>query len=137
MYPLAIVHTIGSPLALTSRPYAERAWQAYRDWPSATNGGVEIIHGEATRVNIKDKVITYDSQTGESTGAGKELLYDYLIVTTGLGRAWPVAPVRPTKHEYLVDAERYALELEQTNGPIIIVGGGMFAQYNSSDRSGS
>lgn len=128
---------MGSPLALISRSYAERAWQAYRDWSSVTNGGVNVIHGEATRVNIKNKVITYDPQTTETTDAGKELLYDYLIVATGLGRTWPVAPVRPTKHEYLVDAKGYARELEQTDGPIIIVGGGMFFQYNSSIQSGN
>lgn len=126
---------MGSPLALISRSYAESAWQAYRDWPSVTNGGVNVVHGEATRVNIKNKVITYDPQTTETTDAGKELLYDYLIVATGLGRTWPVAPVRSTKHEYLVDAKGYARELEQTDGPIIIVGGGMFFQYNSSIRS--
>lgn len=117
---------MGSPLTLTSHTYAERAWQAYRDWPSFMNGGVKFVHGKATRVNVKEKIITYDSQTTESGDARKEMPYDYLIITTGLGRTWPAAPVCPKKHEYLVDAEKYSRELEQTEGPIIIVGGGKF-----------
>ncbi|KAE8371826.1 hypothetical protein BDV26DRAFT_298439 [Aspergillus bertholletiae] len=117
-------HTMGSPLALTSRTYAEKAWQAYRDLPSFTNGGVNVVHGEATNVNMKDKIITYDSQGTECGDARQEMPYDYLIVTTGLGRTWPIAPVHSKKYEYLGHVERYSQELNKTKGPIIVVGGG-------------
>lgn len=120
---------MGSPLALTSRTYAERAWQAYREFSSFAEYGVNLVHGEATRVNVKDKVITYadDSKTHSRDDVSREMPYDYLIVSTGLGRTWPASPVRATKQEYIVDAERYSRELANTEGPIGIVGGGKSA----------
>ncbi|KAJ5482529.1 hypothetical protein N7475_001341, partial [Penicillium sp. IBT 31633x] len=117
-------HTMGSLLALTSRTYAESAWQPYRDLPSFTNGGVNIVHGEATRVDVKNKTITYNSQATDFGGASKEMPYDYLIVTTGLDRSWPITPVCPTKHEYMAHTDKYARELQEVHGDIIIVGGG-------------
>lgn len=122
-----LVHTMGSLLALTSRTYAESAWQPYRDLPSFTNGGVNIVHGEATRVDVKNKTITYNSQATDFGGASKEMPYDYLIVTTGLDRSWPITPVCPTKHEYMAHTDKYARELQEVHGDIIIVGGGKFS----------
>lgn len=116
---------MGSPLALTSRAYAERAWQNYKDYASFKQGGVRVVHGETTRVNVQDKIITYESRDAtESAVARQEMPYDYLVVATGLGRTWPAAPVHSTRREYLVDAEKYSRDLERVQGAIIIVGGG-------------
>lgn len=116
---------MGSPLALTSRLYADKAWQAYRDCTSFRQGGVRVVHGEATRVDVRNKIIAYESH-GDEPGeiVRKTMPYDYLVVTTGLGRTWPAAPIHSTKSEYLGDAEKYSRELERVHGAIVIVGGG-------------
>lgn len=126
MSPACTVHTMGSPLALTTPGYAERAWRGYADCSSLERAGVEFIHGQVSSVDVLDKVVKYQTLTSSPTESvvSTEIHYDYLIAATGLNRAWPIVPFHYTKHTYLKDIEGQRTGLEQVKGAIVIVGGG-------------
>lgn len=125
MNPECIVHTMGAPMALTTRGYAERAWKGYADCSSLERAGVEFIHGQVSSVDVLDKVVKYQTLTSSPTkSVSAEIHYDYLIAATGLNRPWPIVPFHCTKHTYLKDIEEQRTDLEQVKGAIVIVGGG-------------
>ncbi len=59
-------HLIGSPLALASKEYSEKAWARYQDIPAL--GAQEVSHaqGSVTQIDVAKKVASIvDSNTKE------------------------------------------------------------------------
>ncbi|KAL3419508.1 hypothetical protein PVAG01_09730 [Phlyctema vagabunda] len=114
-------HVIGSPLALASSEYADKAWTKFEDLPAFRGGGLSYQHGSARNVDTERKVATvFDSITGKEF----EENYDYLIAGTGLRRAWPAVPHSFKREDYLTEAGDHIKSVQNASQGIVVIGGG-------------
>ncbi|KAI1324317.1 FAD/NAD(P)-binding domain-containing protein [Xylariaceae sp. FL0255] len=114
-------HVIGSPLALSSHKYAEKAWVDYGHVKILQRPNVTFIQGTVARVNCEDKTATV-SET--RTGKTRVERYDFFIAATGLRRAWPVVPQALDRDAYLAEVGAHIDKVLNSTAPILVVGGG-------------
>lgn len=117
-------HLIGSPLALADETYTPKAWVKYTDIPALTHPKIHIIRGTVTSVDAAAKTTTIlDTADG---GTPRDLTYDYLVVATGLRRAWPVVPQSLRRETYLAEAGVHisAVRAAPRDAGVVVVGGG-------------
>ncbi|KAL8350006.1 hypothetical protein RB598_005376 [Gaeumannomyces tritici] len=114
-------HIIGSPLALASNEYAEKAWVKFEDVAALQQPNIRIIQGSVTRVDAESKTATI-TPTG-STGA-REAAYDFLVAASGLRRVWPVVPQSLRRKQYLFEAGDHADAVSRAAHGVLVVGGG-------------
>ncbi|RPB08768.1 FAD/NAD(P)-binding domain-containing protein [Morchella conica CCBAS932] len=113
-----IFHTMGAPLAHTSKAFAPTAWQTFSSVGPLNRPNVRILNGRATGIDLAAKMATY------STGKTEECVeYDYLVVSTGSKRSWPIVPKALDKVSYLKDAETHINSLENASS-VVVIGGG-------------
>lgn len=62
----------------------------------------------------------------DAAGSSQTLDYDYIIISSGLRRPWPVVPRSRTMSSYLTDASTFTEKIvgAQKLG-VVVVGGGM------------
>lgn len=105
----------------------------YDDIPALKNPKISrIIQGTAKHVdptNMRATVIVTTNTTSTTTKTQEEhhLDYDYLVVGTGLRRAWPVAPRSTTREQYLAEAAAYVRDTvggDDDAASVVVVGGG-------------
>lgn len=141
-----IFHTMGAPMAHTSRHFTSEAWMAYKDIKYLSNGNVKVLQGRVVNVDMASKIASYteiparnesDSSKQLRSTAGQRLQidsadpvlatkfvpYDYLVVATGMQRAWPIVPRSLIKTCYVHDAEKHIGKLSDAKR-IVVVGGG-------------
>ena len=141
-----IFHTMGAPMAHTSKDFVSEAWMPYKDVKYLTDENVKILRGRAVNIDMATKIATYmevDShdasnsseqfqplisqspqiESGEKAVTIKRVPYDYLVVATGMQRAWPIVPKSLTKEGYVRDAEKHIGKLNGAEH-IAVVGGG-------------
>lgn len=97
-------HVIGSPLALASSSYAQKAWIKFHDVPGLQHPAVNIVHGSVTKVDLGAKIATI--VPNDSTGSVQHK-YDYLVAASGLRRVWPVVPQQLKRKDYLKEAHSH------------------------------
>ncbi|KAK5627866.1 hypothetical protein RRF57_003581 [Xylaria bambusicola] len=114
-------HLIGSPLAMASREYAEKAWVEYKHVKVLQRPNVTFIQGTVANVDCENKKATISEHKTQKT---REESYDFFIGTTGLRRAWPVAPQSLTREEYLVEVGTHCDKVVNSTAPVLVVGGG-------------
>ncbi|KAI1410576.1 FAD/NAD(P)-binding domain-containing protein [Hypoxylon sp. FL1857] len=114
-------HVIGSPLALASHSYAEKAWVNYKNIPVLQRPNVRFVHGTVSKIDPESKTATIIEQpnSGERAEA-----YDYFVAATGLRRVWPVVPQSAKKEDYLKEAGRHIDAVINSIAPVLVVGGG-------------
>jgi hypothetical protein len=112
---------MGAPLAHTSANFASEAWLHYRDIRALTMNGARVLQGKAVGLDMDAKVVSYSADGMEPQG----IPYDYLVVASGINRAWPVVPRALSKKPYLQDARAFIDKLSTARN-IVIVGGGEF-----------
>lgn len=118
LIPIEKVHTMGAPLAHTSKAFAPAAWQTFSSVGPLNRANVRILNGRATGIDPAAKMATY------STGKTEECVeYDYLVASTGSKRSWPIVPKALDKISYLKDAETHISSLENASS-VVVVGGG-------------
>ncbi|KAI3392537.1 hypothetical protein diail_5548 [Diaporthe ilicicola] len=70
--------------------YAAKAWVNYEDIPALKTPKLTVVQGKVTSVDPSSKrAMVLEA----ATQSPRELAYDYLVVATGLRRAWPVVPL--------------------------------------------
>ncbi|POS77775.1 oxidoreductase [Diaporthe helianthi] len=114
-------HLIGSPLALADEAYASKAWVRYEDIAALKTPKITMIQGKATKVDMSSKRATV---LETSTQAPRDLAYDYLVVATGLRRAWPVVPQSLYRKQYLSEAGAHIAAVSEAPDGVVVVGGG-------------
>lgn len=114
-------HLIGSPLALSDEAYAAKAWVQYNDIPALATPKINVLQGTATAVDPTTKTATV---LEIATQAPRTLTYDYLVVSTGLRRVWPVVPQSLTKKQYLLEANAHIAHVSTAPHGVVVVGGG-------------
>lgn len=116
-----IDHVIGTPLAFASEAYAKKAWVKYSDIPTLQAKNIHIIQGSANNVDCERRIATItDSFSGVETREN----YDYLVVATGLRRAFPAVPQSLTKKAYLYETEGHLEKVQSAKEGVVVVGGG-------------
>ena len=114
-------HIIGSPLALSSETYAAKAWVKFSDVAALQRPDVQVIQGKASQVDCEKKnavIVTASDLT-------LTLSYDYLVVATGVRRAWPVVPQSLRRKQYLFEAGDHITAVSKASRGVVVVGGGM------------
>lgn len=112
---------IGSPLALASEEFADKAWRKYDEIPALRAPEITFTQGTATSVDCENKVAVI---THALTGEKSEEKYDYLVVSTGLRRDWPTVPLALRRKEYLAEATAHARAARSARECTVVIGGG-------------
>ncbi|KAI0887603.1 FAD/NAD(P)-binding domain-containing protein [Annulohypoxylon maeteangense] len=114
-------HVIGSPLALASASYSEKAWVYYKNIPILQRPDVRFVHGTVSKVDPETKTATIIEQPNQEERAEA---YDFFVAATGLRRVWPVVPQSARREDYLEEARRHISAVSKSTAPVLIVGGG-------------
>ncbi|KUJ10931.1 FAD/NAD(P)-binding domain-containing protein [Mollisia scopiformis] len=113
-------HLIGSPLALASEDFAEKAWKKYEELPTLKAPGISFIQGRASSVDCEKKVAVL---TDTLSGKKSEEHYDYLVVSTGLRREWPTVPQALRRKEYLAEVTAHIRAARSARECVAVIGG--------------
>ncbi|KAI2785522.1 FAD/NAD(P)-binding domain-containing protein [Daldinia loculata] len=114
-------HVIGSPLALASNSYAEKAWVNFKNIPVLQRPDVRFVHGTVSKVDCENKIATIVEQPDQ---VSRDEVYDFFVASTGLRRVWPVVPQSARREDYLEEARRHIDAVTNSTAPVLIVGGG-------------
>ncbi|KAI1169544.1 hypothetical protein F4777DRAFT_208624 [Nemania sp. FL0916] len=114
-------HIIGSPLAMASREYAEKAWVEYKHIKILQRPNVTFIQGTVANVDCENKTAKIVDRKTKKTRSES---YDFFIGATGLRRAWPVVPQALTKETYLMEVGAHCDKVLNGTAPVLVVGGG-------------
>lgn len=114
-------HLIGSPLALASKEFSEKAWVRYQDIPALRAQEVSHVHGSVINVDLEKKIARI-----ASSGTEKEVeeKYDYLVAASGLRRAWPSVPQELSRESYLAETGAHIQAVKNARGGVVVIGGG-------------
>lgn len=114
-------HIIGSPLAMASREYAEKAWVEYKNVKVLQRPNVTFVQGTVTDVDCENKTATIAVRKTQKT---RVETYDFFIAATGLRRVWPVVPQALTRESYLEEVGAHCDRVLNSTAPVLVVGGG-------------
>ncbi|OTA99091.1 hypothetical protein M426DRAFT_16762 [Hypoxylon sp. CI-4A] len=114
-------HVIGSPLALSSHKYAEKAWVEFKNIPVLQRPNVRFIHGTVSKIDAESKTAAVLEQPNQEE---RSEAYDFFVAATGLRRVWPVVPQSARREDYLKEAGRHIDAVTKSTVPVLIVGGG-------------
>ncbi|RFU34747.1 hypothetical protein B7463_g1601, partial [Scytalidium lignicola] len=114
-------HLIGSPLALATETYSEKAWKKFEDIPALQSPSINWIRGTASSVDCENKVaLIMDFNTNQRL----EHSYDYFVVASGLRRVFPTIPQSLLRIEYLDECKRHIKDVRTATGCVVVIGGG-------------
>lgn len=114
-------HVIGSPLALSTKEYAQKAWVDYKHIKILQRPDVHFVHGSLRKVDCETKTATIQDSRTQSERIEK---YDFFIGATGLRRVWPVVPQSLTREAYLEETGKHIDAVTSSSDPVLVVGGG-------------
>ncbi|KAK6216507.1 hypothetical protein LQW54_003513 [Pestalotiopsis sp. IQ-011] len=114
-------HLIGSPLALSDKKYAEKAWVEYKDVKILQRPDVEFVQGSVVKVDTAAKTATIRENKDQHE---RTQTYDFFIGATGFRRVWPVVPTALSRKAYLIEAHRHIDAVTGSSDPVLVVGGG-------------
>lgn len=89
--------------------------------PALKTPKITIVQGKATNVDPSSKRATV---LEAATQEPRDLDYDYLVVATGLRRAWPVVPQSLRRKQYLLEAGAHISAVTDAPAGVVVVGGG-------------
>ncbi|KAF2138332.1 uncharacterized protein K452DRAFT_234319 [Aplosporella prunicola CBS 121167] len=116
-------HSVGSPLAHVARAAVQGSWLPHRDIARLQRKEVRILHGAIKRVTPSTRTIAYIDN--DNDGQEARLEYDYLVLATGLKRAWPIVPRATAFKDYVLDANKHIAGIATAaNATVVVVGGG-------------
>lgn len=122
-------HVIGSPLALASKTYAEKAWVNFKNIPVLQRPDVRFVHGTVSKIDPESKTAVILEQPDK---AERSEAYDFFVAASGLRRVWPVVPQSATREDYLEEAGRHINAVVNSTAPVLVVGGGKSPNLSSS-----
>lgn len=107
-------------MALADDAFADKCWVKYSDIPALHTPKIQLLQGTVTAVNPTTQIATI-----REAASSRDLQYDYLIVATGLRRAWPVVPQSLHKKSYLAEAGAHIAAVRGAGQrTVVVVGGG-------------
>ena len=80
-----------------------------------------MLQGSVTSIDTERKSATFVACDGAQSS---ELQYDYLVVASGLRRAWPAAPQSLRKKQFLSEAAEHLRTSTTGTHGVVVVGGG-------------
>ncbi|KAK3939180.1 hypothetical protein QBC46DRAFT_388427 [Diplogelasinospora grovesii] len=125
-------HLIGSPLALASEGYAEKAWAKFDEVPAlqpqtcSPDAKIRTIQGSVRSVDLASKTaaIQPHGTLAEDVAERVEIKYDYLVAASGLRRVFPVVPQSLRRKQYLFEAGDHIRSVTNARHGVAVVGGG-------------
>ncbi|KAI0532921.1 hypothetical protein GGR58DRAFT_488583 [Xylaria digitata] len=114
-------HIIGSPLAMASKEYAEKAWVEYKNVKILQRPNVTFVQGTVANADCENKTATISEHKTQKTRVES---YDFFIAATGLRRVWPVVPQALTREAYLKEVGAHCDKVFNPTAPVLVVGGG-------------
>ncbi|KAI1194872.1 hypothetical protein F5X97DRAFT_261600 [Nemania serpens] len=114
-------HIIGSPLAMASKEYAEKAWVEYKHVKILQRPNVTFVQGTLANVDCENKRATILDRRTQKTRVES---YDFFVAATGLRRVWPVVPQALTRETYLKEVGAHCDRVLNSTAPVLVVGGG-------------
>ncbi|KAI1760841.1 FAD/NAD(P)-binding domain-containing protein [Hypoxylon sp. FL1150] len=114
-------HVIGSPLALASSSYAEKAWVEFKNIPVLQRPDVHLVHGTVSKIDPESKTAVILEQPHKIERSEP---YDFFVAASGLRRVWPVVPQSVTRENYLEETGRHIKAVINGTAPVLVVGGG-------------
>ncbi|EOD50006.1 putative pyridine nucleotide-disulfide protein [Neofusicoccum parvum UCRNP2] len=116
------LHLISTPLAHASDEFAPKAWARFDDDVTALRApGVRHLHGSVVSVDCEKKTAVIAPSASKDH---VEERYDYLVVGSGLKRAWPVVPQSLDKGSYLAEVGSHIQKLKDARDGVVVIGGG-------------
>ncbi len=112
-------HLIGSPLALASESYAEKAWVKFEDVKALRVPHIHTVHGTVREVNMQNKIAT----VVRANGVVSKFCYDFFVAASGLRRVWPVVPQSLRRKQFLFEAGDNIRSIANSKHGVAIVGG--------------
>ncbi|KAJ5505372.1 hypothetical protein N7453_004329 [Penicillium expansum] len=114
-------HSVGAPLAHISPAKTHMMWKLYEGFSELKRPDIDFIQGTVTNVDPASQRMVYQNPKGNS----QTLHYDYIVISSGLRRPWPVAPRSRIMSSYLTDASTFTKRIvgAQKLG-VVVVGGG-------------
>ncbi|KAJ5758782.1 hypothetical protein N7520_005938 [Penicillium odoratum] len=114
-------HSVGAPLAHISPEKTNMMWKVYEGFAELNRPDIEFVQGTVTSINSASQTMQYQNSEGKS----EALDYDYIIISSGLRRPWPVVPRSTQFSSYLSDASTFTQRIvgAQKLG-VVVVGGG-------------
>lgn len=96
-------------------------WKSYRGFSKLNRLDITFIQGTVASLDCQNQEITYC----DSEGASQKLPFDYVVISTGLRRRWPIVPRAKDSTSYVKDAFFYTETISRANRlGVVVVGGG-------------
>jgi NADH dehydrogenase FAD-containing subunit len=117
-----LVHTVGAPLAHTSPVKTHMMWKLYQGFSELKRGDIKFVQASVTSISSVSQTMKYQDAGGNS----QNLDYDYIIISSGLRRPWPVVPRSSKMISYLKEASAFTEKIAGAGKlGVVVVGGGM------------
>lgn len=96
-------------------------WKQYGGFPKLNRPDVTFIHGTATGINCGSQTLLYN----DTHNKPQSQQYDYILVSTGVRRKWPIVPRADSFLPYVKDASSYSQQiLAAEKLGVVVIGGG-------------
>ncbi|KAB8246614.1 hypothetical protein BDV35DRAFT_380535 [Aspergillus flavus] len=114
-------HSVGAPLAHISPAETSVMWKVYKGFSELSRPDIDFVQGTVISIDPTSQVMRYQDLEGRS----QHLKYDYILISSGLRRPWPIVPRSRHFRSYLSDASTFIEKIiEAEKLGVVVVGGG-------------
>ncbi|KAE8343167.1 hypothetical protein BDV24DRAFT_149791 [Aspergillus arachidicola] len=114
-------HSVGAPLAHISPAKTSMMWKVYKGFSELSRPDIGFVQGTVTSIDPTSQVMRYQDLEGRS----QHLEYDYILISSGLRRPWPIVPRSRHFGSYLSDASTFIEKIVKAEKlGVVVVGGG-------------
>lgn len=97
-------------------------WRQYKRFPKLRRPDVKVKHGTVTTIDPNNRILTY---IDKCNNLKSQQPYDYLLVSTGIRRKWPVALRAQSLIPHLRDASSHVDDMAAVEKlGIVVIGDG-------------
>ncbi|KAJ5108241.1 hypothetical protein N7456_004916 [Penicillium angulare] len=126
-------HSVGAPLAHISPEKTKVMWKLYEGFSELKRPDIDFVQGTVTSIDSENQMIIYQAPEGKS----QPLNYDYVVISSGLQRPWPVVPRAKQLTSYLTDASTFTQRITEAQklGVVVIGGGAVGVEFAGKIRA--
>lgn len=96
-------------------------WKVYKGFSELSRPDIDFVQGTVISIDPTSQVMRYQDLEGRS----QHLKYDYILISSGLRRPWPIVPRSRHFCSYLSDASTFIEKIiEAEKLGVVVVGGG-------------
>ncbi|RAQ73182.1 disulfide oxidoreductase [Aspergillus flavus] len=96
-------HSVGAPLAHISPAETSVMWKVYKGFSELSRPDIDFVQGTVISIDPTSQLMRYQDLEGRS----QHLKYDYILISSGLRRPWPIVPRSRHFRSYLSDASTF------------------------------